>query len=541
MDSITEIWLQMFKSLLSKQDNSIFSSFLLQKKGIILFSVLLLPFLARAQRDVIVTQANEEIRCRILDETPTRFIYAYIGPKGRILRNEIFKNLVKDFKYNKFDSDLVQHSAKDKKEDAEFRSRNSEPSVKDIVASEQAADQKKKESDKAKSPATASSKSANEDIALKSSSQNTSSENPEEVVKTSGTSEESAKQKTISRSKKPEKENTEIDQSMAVKVSDEANKTDASPRGDLNAKPTGNEVKPQSQKEPGMADASSANRNLTNNSRAGSSQAESGIRPSSLPADVEVLTPKANSEKSEIPEVKSDAKALSPTELTNKEETSMPASPLKWRVGIKGGIGNIRDNGFNASDAFGLYQEKLMKGFTLGGDMAFFPLKNLGFGAIFTDFKSKNQADNLNFINPSTGSEVSGSISNSISRKFIGPALLFRKSIDFKTYLVFMASPGMYFYSDKGDYNGEFFDYRGKQFGGASTLGIDFLLGNDIIGRDIILSLEAGYNYGRLSQMDYNNGIGPVTLASPLVMDRLDFSIGLRFMRFPKYLKNSAY
>jgi hypothetical protein len=62
---------------------------------------------AEAQRDAIITQANEEIRCRILDETPARFVYAYIGPKGKVLRNEIFKNLVKDFDYNRYDSDLV--------------------------------------------------------------------------------------------------------------------------------------------------------------------------------------------------------------------------------------------------------------------------------------------------------------------------------------------------------------------------------------------------------------------------------------------------
>ena len=50
-----------------------------------------------AQKDLIITQAGEEIRCKILDETPTRFVYAYLGPKNKVLRNEIFKNLVSDF------------------------------------------------------------------------------------------------------------------------------------------------------------------------------------------------------------------------------------------------------------------------------------------------------------------------------------------------------------------------------------------------------------------------------------------------------------
>jgi hypothetical protein len=44
------------------------------------------------QRDQITTQTGEKIRCRILDETPSRFMYAYLSPSGKVLRNEIFKN-----------------------------------------------------------------------------------------------------------------------------------------------------------------------------------------------------------------------------------------------------------------------------------------------------------------------------------------------------------------------------------------------------------------------------------------------------------------
>ncbi len=62
---------------------------------------------AFGQRDQITTQAGEKIRCRILDETPSRFVYAYLSPTGKVLRNEIFKNLVSDFKYNFYPSDIV--------------------------------------------------------------------------------------------------------------------------------------------------------------------------------------------------------------------------------------------------------------------------------------------------------------------------------------------------------------------------------------------------------------------------------------------------
>jgi hypothetical protein len=75
-------------------------------KTLILGLFLILSAQAYAQRDLIITQAGEEIRCKILDETPTRFIYAYLGPKKKVLRNEIFKNLVTSFKYNHYDNDI---------------------------------------------------------------------------------------------------------------------------------------------------------------------------------------------------------------------------------------------------------------------------------------------------------------------------------------------------------------------------------------------------------------------------------------------------
>lgn len=62
-----------------------------------------------AQKDLIITQTGEEIRCKILDETPTRFVYAYLGTKNKVLRNEIFKNLVSSFKYGYYPSDILKN------------------------------------------------------------------------------------------------------------------------------------------------------------------------------------------------------------------------------------------------------------------------------------------------------------------------------------------------------------------------------------------------------------------------------------------------
>ncbi|MGL4630053.1 MAG: hypothetical protein ACRCVT_02510, partial [Leadbetterella sp.] len=67
------------------------------------------------QKDLIVTQSGEEIRCRILDESTTRFKYAYLGPNNKVMYNEIFKNLVASFKFNYYSEDLLQASKSSKK------------------------------------------------------------------------------------------------------------------------------------------------------------------------------------------------------------------------------------------------------------------------------------------------------------------------------------------------------------------------------------------------------------------------------------------
>lgn len=580
----------MFKSLPLLQDTALSGSILKKWYAALLFCLFVFAAgNAQAQRDVILTQANEEIRCRILDETPTRFIYAYIGPKGRILRNEIFKNLVKDFKYNKYSEDLVKHSSKDQKEDEKFRKRNNEPSVKEESQAKQKEEVNKEEGKKAeeKKDNVKKEEGKKDKVKKEEKGSETQQKKTEDKELKEMAPVEAEKSIALNPTKKVEKKEEQVKPAEAEKkeqpkpvVENEPlntakaeesipKNTKAEPSVELKKESSVpvNTAKEEVKKEKPAVAQAAAKEAQTQKPEV---QAEvEKMEPRTMevsPAqtvmsqeekedknsDVEKLTPKVISQEpvkeDAINEMPVDKKQMAEVKSPDKKEltSTKPEAPeaparLKWRVGVKGGIGNIKDNGFEALNEYGLYQEKLMKGFTLGGDLAFFPTESFGLGAVFTDFKSKNTANNLDFINPKTGAEMTGSITNAISRKFVGPALYFRKSIDFKTYVVLGLSPGMYYYSDKGDYNGALFDYRGKQFGGAGTLGIDFLLGNDIIGRDIILSLEAGYNYGRLNQLDYGDGFGPVALDQPIVMDRLDFSIGLRFMRFPKYLKNSAY
>lgn len=470
----------------------------------VLFSFFLLntalSFHVQAQRDVIITQANEEIRCRILDETPTRFVYAYVGPKGDILRNEIFKNLVRDFKYNKYDSDLP------------------------LATSKKGKSKKRK---KSQDIARASNEGSSKD--------NTAKENAKDGDEPLGEEEPSQKSRKSLKKEAEQKELNDGEVNPEVKPESEKAPRKRRKKEKVQESETNLEEKSKSTIEGASED---------NGVLAQSEQTENQIDTSAKEdATVERVSEKLEEEpvqlaKEEIVEGKPLLEKTTPTvNETSVNTTGEFKNYLKWRVGVKAGIGNILDNNFEASNAYGLYQEKLLKGWTFGADLAFFPLEGFGLGLVYTDFKSSNANESLTYINQVSGEEVTGSISNKISRKFIGPSFFLRKGIDFKTFVVLGVSPGMYFYSDKGDYNQANFEYTGKDFGGAATLGLDFLLGNDIIGRDIILSLEAGYNLGKIHDMDYGDGTGMVTLDNPIIMDRLDFSIGLRFMRFPKYLK----
>jgi len=381
------------------------------------------------QRDQITTQAGEKIRCRILDETATRFVYAYIAPNGKVLRNEIFKNLVTDFKYDFYPDDIITKGNK-------------------VVS----------KPNTTKEPAASNNTTKNTESSKSANNKNENIAKPK------------SDEKVTAEQQKPQKEAVANEEKKAVQ--NRETETKNTPK-----KPEENKVAAKEEK---------------------------------------TATPMA------APKTKSEYDDY-----------------LKFRVGVRGGFGNMLTK-LNTEDQFGLYQEKLLRGWTWGADFAYFPTDNFGFGVMFNNFQSKNSAENINFQYIENGELVSasGSLSNKRSTKFVGPVAYFRKSIDFKTMVILGLAPGAYFYNDKGTYKGITIPYKGWNWGGAATLGIDFLLGNDITGRDIILSLEAGYNYGKISSMDFSDGKGPVKLANAVDLSRLDFTVGLRFMRYPRYFKN---
>lgn len=430
-----------------------------------------------AQRDEIITQAGEKIRCRILDETPTRFIYAYLSPTGKVLRNEIFKNLVTDFKYNLYPNDIVTKGNKLPEGLGNARAENT-------AANTERVDTRKSESSKS---GNKKENSENTEISKKTNNTNNSvknnnSEKSENIVNNDKTV--SPKDKNTTSSNKPAVQKTESEVVTKNTTTDTKPKSNSTKKEDTKQKP---KVEKKEKVEP------------------------------------KKIEKKVKEEKAEMP--------LS-TQKTDNEFNNY----LNWRVGARGGFGNMLTK-IATTDEYSLYKEKLLRGFTWGADAAYFFNDNIGFGLMFNDFRSKNQADNIKYQNEILNTEATGKISNNRSTKFIGPVLYYRKNIDFKTMVILGVSPGAYFYKDKGSYGDASYTFKGMDFGASATLGVDFLLGNDITGRDIILSLETGYNYGKMRALDFGAGGGAVNLAIPIDLSRLDFTIGLRFTRYPKFFR----
>lgn len=452
----------------------------------IVFSIcfLFLTISAFSQRDLIITQAGEEIRCKILDETSTRFIYAYVGPKDKVLRNEIFKNLVESFKYSHYNTDLLKNDKLATKPSISTASpridtRKAEPK------SPSKRDVKRNEVD-------------NKSEEIKIVPQNEKSEkNTSKMNSSSVSSKETKKEKDVK--KEIEKEanaesvNLEKDSLILNTVLD---KPMTLPKE--NSKVT--EVIKESAKQE--------------------------VRKDDKPKNVDIIS---ESEK-EI-----SKKDLSP--LADPEIKSEFKNFMKFRVGVKGGLGNIIQKNTDVSP-YGLFKEKLQRGWMFGVDAAFFVNDHFGFGATYTNFQASNSSKKLDYQNLFNGEVVKdGELDAKVSHKFVGPTFLYRKAIDFKTFAVLTLSPGMHLYTDKGITNAANYKFNGQAYGAAATLGLDFLLGNDIFGRDIILSLEGGYNYGQIATLNRGDNLGKITLPSPINLNRLDFSIGLRFTRFPMYLR----
>jgi hypothetical protein len=535
------------------------------------FSVFVLTAkLSFGQKDLIITQAGEEIRCKILDETPTRFKYAYVGPKDKVLRNEIFKNLVSSFKYGYYDSDVLKNEKAivktqvptnaEKKETQPVKKEEDKKEPEKVVSTSEPTTAPK---EKAPAPKVVPKESTpknnlpNKDLVRDLNKPSYPVNNQPKPIEVAPKKEMPIEEPKVEIVKKEQAKETPV-----VKTEVKPSGKPELPKPDV-ATPRP-EIKTLPKTETSVSSPAVVQRPKTEIIKK-ETKPEVKIATKETPKveiPVAKIEPKVDpkvdlAEKKEEPAKKAEEKAVVKTPIIEKKAEKPPVineskemarigdpkankgykNFMRFRLGVKGGLGNVISKSSDTSP-FGLYQEKLQRGWILGGDVSYFVKDWLGIGVKYASFQSNNKSSKLDFLNPVDQNPIkSGALANKVSHKFIGPTFLIRKSLDFKTYVVLTASPGVNLYSDKGIVNKNNFTLSGKSYGGNATLGIDFLLGNDIFGRDIILSIEGGYNYGSINNLTVS-GLGEKkTQTTPINLNRLDFGVGLRFTRFPMYLR----
>lgn len=76
------------------------------------FSFLFFMFLTTnvfAQKDAIIKKDSTEIRCKILKETHTKYSYASINSKNKVIKASILKSIVQRIEYDSYDTNLLEH------------------------------------------------------------------------------------------------------------------------------------------------------------------------------------------------------------------------------------------------------------------------------------------------------------------------------------------------------------------------------------------------------------------------------------------------
>lgn len=62
-----------------------------------------------AQKDAIIKKDSTEIRCKILKETLTKYSFATVNSKNKVVKASILKSIVNSIQFDKYESNLIEH------------------------------------------------------------------------------------------------------------------------------------------------------------------------------------------------------------------------------------------------------------------------------------------------------------------------------------------------------------------------------------------------------------------------------------------------
>ena len=168
-------------------------------------------------------------------------------------------------------------------------------------------------------------------------------------------------------------------------------------------------------------------------------------------------------------------------EWVDPQPVKAPAEkPLKFRISVGGGISNLigRDPN-NIPDAFIPYLQELRSGWHLRADFTAYVNKNVGLGVKYSMFRTKNQLDNVFFID-SAGTFVYGLLEDDITIHFVGPCLSLRKTTRSGTDLVSNLAFGALTYRNDAAYIYKYL-LTGNTVGFSGDIGFDFEVGGRLL------------------------------------------------------------
>lgn len=83
-----------------------------KKQQILFCFIVFLSFISNgliAQKDAIIKKDSSEIRCKILKETLTKYSFATVNSKNKVVKATILKSIVNSIQFDKYESNLIEH------------------------------------------------------------------------------------------------------------------------------------------------------------------------------------------------------------------------------------------------------------------------------------------------------------------------------------------------------------------------------------------------------------------------------------------------
>jgi hypothetical protein len=175
------------------------------------------------------------------------------------------------------------------------------------------------------------------------------------------------------------------------------------------------------------------------------------------------------------------------------------------------------------------YVKELKSGYHFSADFSYFFSESMGFGLKYCLFKTSNSLDNI-YIEDNDGFRIYGKMSDDLNISFIGPSFSTKMSnqSNGNTFIINFSLGYIGYSNDKVIIS----NYKMT----GSTLGLALDIGYDIkLSRNFSLGFQISSITGALSEFDWNDGTTTETIKLEKgkyeSLNRLDFSVGLRFRR----------